>query len=107
MPQLFISITHFDTEETDDSHILVTLLDSIGQPEETKRFDHTNYDVEKWIQDGYLTTKIRVTLWGKWCSKRNFYFMNTKPKSYIFKIDHACRQKNERISTFLKIHLCT
>ena len=54
---MFISITDFDTEETDDSHILVTLIDSMGQPEATKRFDRTNYDVEKWIQDGYLTTE--------------------------------------------------
>ena len=54
---MFISITDFDTEETDDSHILMTLIDSMGQPEETKGFDRTNYDVEKWIQDGYLTTE--------------------------------------------------
>ena len=54
---MIISITDLDTEETSDSHILVTLIDSMGQPEETKRFDRTNYDVEKWIQDGYLTTE--------------------------------------------------
>jgi len=54
---LFISIKDFNTEETDDSHILVTLIDSMGQPEVTKRFDISNYDVEKWIQDGYLTTE--------------------------------------------------
>jgi len=55
---MFISITNLsskDTEETEDSHILITLIDSMGQPEETKRFDKTNYDVEKWIQDGNLT----------------------------------------------------
>ena len=51
---MFISIKDFDTEETDDSHILITVIDSIGQPEETKRFDQTNYDIEKWIQDGYF-----------------------------------------------------
>ena len=36
------------------SHILITVIDSMGQPKETKRFDNTNYDVEKWIQVGYL-----------------------------------------------------
>ena len=55
-PQLFISIRDFDTEETDDSQILITIIDSMGQPEETKIFDETNYDDEKWIQDGFLTT---------------------------------------------------
>ena len=55
--QLFITITDFDTKETDDSYFLITVIDSRGQPEETKRFDRTNYDVEKWIQDGYLTTE--------------------------------------------------
>jgi len=54
--QLFISITDFDTDETDDSHILIRLFDSMGQPQETKKMDKTNYYVEKWIQDGYLNT---------------------------------------------------
>ena len=54
---MFISITDFDAEETDDSHIMITIMDSMGQTEGTKRFDQTNYDVEKWIQDGYLTTE--------------------------------------------------
>ena len=56
--QLFISITDFDTDETDDSHILITLFDSMGQPEETKKLDKTNYYVEKWIQDWYLNNQI-------------------------------------------------
>ena len=43
-------------EEADNSHILITLIDSLGQLEETKRFDKTNYDSGKWIQNGYLTT---------------------------------------------------
>jgi len=55
--QLVISITDFDTAETDDSRILITLIDSMDHPEESKRFDKTNYDIEKWIQDGYLTTE--------------------------------------------------
>ena len=54
---MFISITDFDTDETDDSYFLITVIDSLGQPEETKRFDNTNYAVEKWIQDGCLTTE--------------------------------------------------
>ena len=56
-PQLFISITDFDAEETDDSHIMISIMDSMGQTEGTKRFDQTNYDVEKWIQDGHLITE--------------------------------------------------
>ena len=44
-------------EETDNSHILITLIDSMGQPEETKRFDKTNNDPGKWIQDGYFITE--------------------------------------------------
>ena len=32
--------------------------------------------------------------------------MNTKPEIMLIKIDHARRQKNERISTFLENHLC-
>ena len=65
---MFISITDFDSGEINDSHILITLIDSMGRPEETKRFDKTNYDFERWIQDGFLTTagggerKIRITL---------------------------------------------
>ena len=47
---MFISITDFEMEETHNSHILITLIDSMGQPEETKRFD--KYDSGKWIQDG-------------------------------------------------------
>ena len=48
---MFISITDFDMEEADDSHILITLIDAMAQPEETKRFDkRTNYDYGKWIQ---------------------------------------------------------
>ena len=50
-PQLFISITDFG-EKYHFSHILITLIDSMGK--ETKSFDNTNYDVEKWIQVGYL-----------------------------------------------------
>ena len=58
-------------EETDNSIILITLIDSMGQSEETKRFDKTNYDSGNWIQDGYFKIedeegrKICVTLWGQ------------------------------------------
>ena len=53
-PQMFISITDFYTEETDDAHILITSINAMGQPEETKRFDKSNYDYRKWNQVGYL-----------------------------------------------------
>ena len=52
---MFISIADFDMKETDDSYILITLIDARGKPEETKRFDKkTNYDYGKWVQVGYL-----------------------------------------------------
>ena len=54
---MFISITDFEIEETDNSHILITLIDSMGQPDETNIFDKTNNDFRKWIQDGYFITK--------------------------------------------------
>ena len=55
---MFISITDFDKEETDDSYILITVIDAIGRPEEMKRFDkQTSNDDGKWIQVRYL--KIR------------------------------------------------
>ena len=55
-PQLFISVIDFDMKETDDSsHILITVIDEMGRPEETKRFDRkTSDDFGKWIQVGYL-----------------------------------------------------
>ena len=53
---MFLSITDFDADETDDSHIMITIMDSMGQTQGTKRFDQTNYDVRKWIQDGFLLT---------------------------------------------------
>ena len=54
---MFILIIDFEMEETDNSHILITLIDSMGQPEETKRFDKINNDPGKWIQDGYFITE--------------------------------------------------
>ena len=49
---MFISIIDFDMKETDDSaQILITVIDSMGKPEETKRFDKkTNYEYGKWVQ---------------------------------------------------------
>ena len=47
-------------EETDDSHILITIIDSMGQPEETIRLDKT-IDVGKWIQVGYLNNGAKNT----------------------------------------------
>ena len=55
---MIISITDFDIQKTDDSaYILITVIDSMGRPEETKRFDKTNNDPGKWIQDGYFITE--------------------------------------------------
>ena len=53
--QMFISITDFDMEETDDSsHILITAIDSMGKPEEIKRFDKKrNSEYGEWIMLGY------------------------------------------------------
>ena len=52
---MFISITDFDMEETDDSsHILITAIDSMGKPEEIKRFDEKrNSEYGEWIMLGY------------------------------------------------------
>ena len=48
---MFISITNFDSNQTDSSHILITVVDSFGQPEKTIRFDEkTNFEYGKWIQ---------------------------------------------------------
>ena len=42
-------------EETDDSHILITVINAMGELEETKRFDkETNNDYGEWIQVRYL-----------------------------------------------------
>ena len=52
---MFISITDFDTTETDDStHILITVINSMGKPEEIKRFnkkERSEYGI--WIKVGY------------------------------------------------------
>ena len=56
---MFISITDFDMVETDDSHILITSIDAMGEPEETKKFDKSNYDYGKWNQAGYLAPRGR------------------------------------------------
>ena len=51
---MIISITDFDIQKTDDSaYILITVIDSMGRPEETKRFDKTNYQHGKWFQVGH------------------------------------------------------
>ena len=51
---MFISITHFDMQGTDNFRILITTINTMGKPEDTKRFDKkTNYD-GKWFQVGYL-----------------------------------------------------
>ena len=55
-PVMFIFIKDFVTEEIDNfSNILITVIDSMGKPEQTKRFDRkTNYDNKGWIQERYF-----------------------------------------------------
>ena len=50
---MFISITNFDIAEKDDAHILITMIDAMGEPENTKRIDKTNYNDGQMIQVGY------------------------------------------------------
>ena len=55
LPQMFISITDFQKDADNFSHILITVIDAMGQPEQTKRFDkNTNFHFGEWIQDGCL-----------------------------------------------------
>ena len=53
---MFIFIKDFVTEEIDDfTNIMITAIDSMGNLEQSKRFDRkTNYDNSEWIQDGYF-----------------------------------------------------
>ena len=55
-PVMFIFIKDFVTEEIDDfSNILITVIDSMDKPGQSKRFDRkTNFDNKGWIQDGYF-----------------------------------------------------
>ena len=57
---MFISIIDFHTEETDYStHILITVLNEIGQPEQIIRFDQkTKSDFGEWIQSGHRKNRI-------------------------------------------------
>ena len=59
---MFISITDFDIDEIDDSsHILITVVDPMGEPEEIKRFDiKTIDDDRKWIQIRYLKLQKKM-----------------------------------------------
>ena len=52
---MFISITDFDMEKTADYHILITVINEMGQPEATKRFDRkTTFEYGEWIQVGFV-----------------------------------------------------
>ena len=51
---MFISISEFQKQTDNLSHILVTVIDAMGRPEVTKRFDEkTDLDYGEWIQVGY------------------------------------------------------
>ena len=91
---MFISITDFDMEKTDYAHILITLIDGMGEPEETKRFDKkTNYDFGKWIQVGFFISEEgsvdekRFTLWGQMAFQIPFLF-------YDYNIDKSSSKTN-------------
>ena len=103
--QLYISITDFDTEETDDSYILITIIDSMGKPEETKRLDKTNYYIDNWIQDGYLNTGAKITIWGQMTFQTPFLFYEYKIEKFnVFEIKYGPCQKinRSRLFKFLK-----
>ena len=53
---MFIFIKDFVIDEFDDfTNILITVIDSMGNLEQSKRFDRRiNYDNRGWIQDGYF-----------------------------------------------------
>ena len=53
--QMFISITDFALIETDDSsHILITVINSMGKPEEIKRFNKKEkFEYGIWIKFRY------------------------------------------------------
>ena len=53
---MFIIIKDFVIDEIDDfTNILITMIDSMGNLEQSKRFDRkTNFDNKGWIQDGYF-----------------------------------------------------
>ena len=53
---MFIFIKDFVTEEIDDfSNLLITVINSVGEPEQPKRFDRkSNHNNKGWIQDGYF-----------------------------------------------------
>ena len=51
---MFIIIKDFVIDD-DFTNILITVIDSMGNLEQSKRFDRkTNYDKRGWIQDGYF-----------------------------------------------------
>ena len=78
---MFITLD-FDTEETDDSHVLITEINSMGQPEETIRLDKTNYDVGNGIQVGHSNTgrKIRAQ-WEQMTFQTPFLFHETESEN--------------------------
>ena len=53
---MFTFIKDFVTEEIDDfSNLLITVINSVGEPEQPKRFDrNTNHNNTGWIQDGHF-----------------------------------------------------
>ena len=61
---MFISFTDFDMGQTDSSYFSITVIDPMGQPEETIRFDRKTNDVEEeWIQAGFLKNRLEIEFW--------------------------------------------
>ena len=65
---MFILIKDFIIDELDDfTNIMITSIDSMGNLEQSKRFDRkTNYDNKGWIQDGYFKI-IKLNCTGDGC----------------------------------------
>ena len=85
------------------SHILITVIDSMGQPEETKRFDNTNYDVEKWIQVGSLKILKDWSILSK-CHLRFWYGFNVRWLKWfgeLEKLKSICYMDNIQVSAFI------
>ena len=53
---MFIFIKDFVTEKIYDfSNLLITVINSVGEPEQSNRFYRkTNHNNKGWIQDGYF-----------------------------------------------------
>ena len=85
------------------SHIYIGfLLHSDRQPEETKRFDNTNYDVEKWIQVGSL--KI-LKDWSILSNCHLRFWLTVQSFGELEKLKSICYMDNIQVSALIAIGL--